>query len=85
MNPTEASGLGLAGLTAYQGLFNDGKIKPGQHIFINGGSTAVGIFAIQIAKTLGCTVTASGSGRNEAFIKNLGVDKVCILALLRHS
>ena len=50
VSAVEASGFALAGLTAYNALFEVAKLEPGQSIFINGGSTAVGIFAIQLAK-----------------------------------
>ncbi|KAG8848861.1 hypothetical protein FRB96_000993 [Tulasnella sp. 330] len=72
----EAAGLGMAGRTAIDGLVDIAKIHPGQHVFINGGSSGVGSIAVQIAKAYGCTVTASCSGRNMAFVKNLGADKV---------
>lgn len=73
---TEAAGFGTAGLTAYQALFSCAKLDPGQNVFINGGSTSVGLFAIQLAKALGCTVTATASTKKEELLKSLGVDKV---------
>jgi len=75
ITPTQAAGLALAPLTAYQALFKLGKLQPGQHIFINGGSTAVGSSAIQMAKAIGCTVTATASAKNETFVRSLGVDE----------
>lgn len=47
-------------------------------VFVNGGSSAVGAFAIQFAKARGCTVWASASGKNGDFLKGLGVDEVCL-------
>lgn len=73
---SHASGIALAGLTAYQALFKDAGLEPGQKVFINGGSTAVGLFAIQIAKALGMTVVASASSRNEGLVKEMGADEV---------
>ena len=64
------------GATAYRALFHDLKLQPGQHLFINGGSSAVGLFAIQLAKAIGCTVTVSASGKKEEFLRSLGVDHV---------
>lgn len=78
LKPTEAAGLGIVGLTAYHALFNMAKIEPGQNVFINGGSTGVGIAAIQMAKSIGCSVTASGSTQREALFKSLGVDTVSL-------
>lgn len=74
----EAAGITLAGQTAYQALFDLGKLEPSQSVFINGGSTAVGAFAIQIAKAHGCKVVASASGKNEEFVRSLGADEVRI-------
>lgn len=73
---TGAAGFTLAGLTAWQGLFNVGELEPGQHVFVNGGSSSCGAFAIQIAKAKGCKVTASASGKNEELCKSLGADEV---------
>ena len=76
LSPTEAAGLTLVGLTAYQALFTIAKLEEGQHLFVNGGSTAVGIAAIQLAKAHGARVVTTASGKNEDFVKNLGADKV---------
>jgi NADPH:quinone reductase-like Zn-dependent oxidoreductase len=78
LKPTEASGLSLVGLTAYQALFNVGKLEQGQSIFINGGGTSVGLAAIQLAKATGCVVGASASTQKEELMRSLGVDTVRI-------
>ncbi|OBZ65238.1 Zinc-type alcohol dehydrogenase-like protein C16A3.02c [Grifola frondosa] len=44
-------------------------------IFVNGGSTSVGAFAIQFAKAIGCKVAASASAKNEEFVRSLGADE----------
>ncbi len=72
-----AAGLTLTGLTAYQCLFTDAQLQAGQTVFIYGGSTSVGLFAIQIAKARGIKVVASASGRNEELVKKMGADEVC--------
>ena len=72
----EAAGLPTVALTAYQALFDLGQLEPGQRVFINGGSTSVGIFAIQFAKSIGCHVTVTASGKNEKFVKDIGADEV---------
>jgi NADPH:quinone reductase-like Zn-dependent oxidoreductase len=76
VTPLEASGLACAGLTAYHAMFGIAKLEPGQTIFINGGSTSVGVFAIQLAKNIGCKIYASASGKNEQFVRDLGADEV---------
>ncbi|TFK93483.1 NAD-P-binding protein [Polyporus arcularius HHB13444] len=72
---TQAAGFGIAGLTAYQALEDVAKLEAGQSVFINGGSTAVGSFAIQLAKAKGAKVAASASGKNEQYVRDLGADE----------
>ncbi|EIW84972.1 NAD(P)-binding protein [Coniophora puteana RWD-64-598 SS2] len=72
----EAAAVPLVSLTAYQGLVHDAKLKSGQTVLINGGSTSVGIVAIQIAKWIGANIVVSASHRNEEFVRSLGVDEV---------
>ena len=76
ISPNEASGIAMVAMTAHAAVYKIGKLEAGQRIFINGGTTSVGIYAIQFAKALGCKVYASASGKNEEFLKNLGVDEV---------
>ncbi|ETI19839.1 hypothetical protein G647_08853 [Cladophialophora carrionii CBS 160.54] len=71
---TDAATLGVAGLTAYQTIVP--YVKAGDEIFINGGSGGTGIFGIQIAKVVGCSVTTSCSTANVELCKSLGADSV---------
>ena len=48
----------------------------GSHILINGGSSGVGHYAIQIAKAYGGVVTATCSGKNFDFCRALGADNL---------
>jgi NADPH:quinone reductase-like Zn-dependent oxidoreductase len=72
----EACGLPVAGETALQAIVGIGKLQAGQSVFINGGSSAVGMNAIYIAKALGAKVVTSASSRNEEFCRNAGADEV---------
>lgn len=78
VTPVQAAGVTLAGQTAYGALLDCGKLEAGQTVLINGGSSAVGAFAIQIAKAKGAKVVATASGKNEAFVRRLGADEVSI-------
>lgn len=71
----QAAGFTLAAETAWQGLFRVGKLESGQSVFINGGSSSVGGFAIQMAKAKGCKVIASASTKNAEYVKSLGADE----------
>jgi len=75
VSAVEAAGVTLAGQTAYQALFEMGKLEAGQTVFINGGSSSVGAYAIQFAKARGIRVVASASGKNEEYVKSLGADE----------
>ncbi|HEX6287351.1 MAG TPA: NAD(P)-dependent alcohol dehydrogenase [Acidimicrobiia bacterium] len=73
----EASTLGVAALTALQGLRDWGGLQPGQTVLINGASGGVGTFAIQIAKALGADhVTGVCSSANVETASALGADRV---------
>jgi NADPH:quinone reductase-like Zn-dependent oxidoreductase len=72
----QAASVGVAGLTALQGLRNAGKIQAGQKVLINGASGGVGTFALQIAKAFGTEVTAVCSTRNVEMARSLGADHV---------
>jgi NADPH:quinone reductase-like Zn-dependent oxidoreductase len=73
---TETAGLPLAALTAYQALFEQGGLRPGQTVLIHGASGGVGHFAVQIAKRKGAKVIGTASARNAEFLKSLGADTV---------
>lgn len=68
---------GIAGLTAYHGLFNVSKIKMSDTILVSSAAGSVGTFVCQIAKVIGCRVIAlTGSQKKCAWVeKNLGVEK----------
>lgn len=72
----QAAAVPLAGLTALQALRKHGRVEPGQEILIIGASGGVGTFAVQIAKSLGATVTGVSSTRNVDMVRSLGADRV---------
>jgi NADPH:quinone reductase-like Zn-dependent oxidoreductase len=71
----EAAGIPLAGLTAWQALFDKGGLEAGQRVLIHAGSGGVGTLAIQIAKHAGAWVAATASAKNKDLVQNLGADQ----------
>ncbi|GAB1312054.1 Enoyl reductase (ER) domain-containing protein [Madurella fahalii] len=68
----QAAALGTSAGIAYKSLLSGG-IKPGCHIFINGGSGGVGTYSIQFAKLMGAKVTTSTSTPNVDLRSNVGM------------
>ena len=71
----ETAGIPLAGLTAWQSLFEIAKLQAGERVLIHAGSGAVGQFAIQLAKLHGAYVYTTTSSKNTALVLGLGADE----------
>lgn len=72
----EAAALPVIGLTAWQSLFQYGKLQPGQRILIHAGAGGVGHIAVQLAKQAGAYVIATAREYNHEFVQQLGADEV---------
>jgi NADPH:quinone reductase len=72
----EAAGVPMAGLVAWQALFDTAHLQAGQTVFISGGAGGVGHLAIQLAKWRGAQVITTTSPRNMEFVRNLGADVI---------
>ena len=70
--------LGMPGMTAYFGLLEVGKPKPGDTVFVSAASGAVGSLVGQIAKISGCRVigTVSSEAKRAYCLNQLGFDEV---------
>ena len=72
----EAASVPISALTAWQGLFDRAKLQAGERVLVHGGAGAVGIFAVQLARSRGAHVIATASEHNLAFVSELGADEV---------
>jgi NADPH2:quinone reductase len=67
--------LSLVGITAHLGLVRDAKVKPGEIVFVNGGTGGVGSAVVQMSKALGARViTTAGSSEKIKRCRELGAD-----------
>jgi NADPH:quinone reductase-like Zn-dependent oxidoreductase len=64
----------LAGVTAWQGLFDHGGLESGQRVLIHAAAGGVGHLAVQLAKARGAYVLATASAGNLEFLASLGAD-----------
>ncbi|MEM6462565.1 MAG: NAD(P)-dependent alcohol dehydrogenase [Pseudomonadota bacterium] len=76
MSFAEAAAFPLGAQTSLVALRDVAKLKSGQSVLINGGSGGVGIFAIQIAKSMGVRVTAVSGPDGLESMAALGADTV---------
>ena len=57
---TTGAGLVMAGLTAWQGLYDHGRVQAGQSVLVHGAAGAVGSVAAQLAREAGAHVIGTG-------------------------
>jgi len=76
LSHTEAASVPIGLLTAWQGLGLRAKLQKGERALIHGGAGAVGLFAVQLAKSQGAHVIATSSKANLDFVRQLGANEV---------
>jgi NADPH2:quinone reductase len=70
-----AAAMALVGITAHLGLFEFGKLKAGEAVYIPGGSGGVGSLAVQMARIHQAKVaTSAGSPERVELCRRLGAD-----------
>ncbi len=76
LNFEQAAAVPLAGLTAWQALFDHAQIEKGERVLIHGAAGGVGTYAIQLANWKGAAVIATASAQDHNFLGELGALEV---------
>ncbi|MCJ8209417.1 NAD(P)H-quinone oxidoreductase [Mucilaginibacter sp. RS28] len=72
----EAASLPETFFTVWSNVFDRGQLQPGESLLVHGGSSGIGVTAIQLAKALGSTVyTTAGSDEKCTFCEHIGANK----------
>jgi NADPH:quinone reductase-like Zn-dependent oxidoreductase len=74
-----AAAVPRAGLTAWQALFDHGRLAKGQTVVIHGAGGAVGSTAVQLARLAGAEVIGTGRSRVQPLVTELGADRFVAL------
>ena len=73
----DAAAIALVGITAHLGTFRDARLRPGETLFVHGGSGGVGSCVVQMAKAVGARViTTAGSDEKAEACRQLDADLV---------
>jgi len=75
LDHAHAAAIPLAALTAWQALFDKGRLAGRQTVLIHAAAGGVGSFAVQLAKSKGARVVGTASGKNQGLLRELGVDQ----------
>ena len=76
LSMAQAAALPLAVITAWEGLVDRAAVGPGRLVLVHGGAGGVGHVAVQLARSRGAAVFATGTGRSLAVIRALGATPI---------
>jgi NADPH:quinone reductase-like Zn-dependent oxidoreductase len=68
----ESAAIPLPALTAWQGLFDHGRLGADERVLIHGAAGGVGGFAVQLARARGAHVIGTASAANLGLVRELG-------------
>src|SRR5215470_12692671 len=69
---TMGASLPISGLTAWQGLFDHGRVQAGQTVLAHGAAGAVGSMVTQLARLAGAYVIGTGRGADRQTVLDFG-------------
>ncbi|SDE03583.1 NADPH:quinone reductase [Cupriavidus sp. YR651] len=69
---TVGASVAMPGLTAWQGLFEHGRLQAGQNVLVHGAAGAVGSMVTQLAREAGAYVIGTGRGSHRQRVLELG-------------
>ena len=72
----QAAAVPTSGLIALRGVRDEGDVRAGHSVLVNGAGGGVGIFAVQIAKAYGAHVTGVDTTSKLEMIRSIGADHV---------
>ncbi|MFJ4221139.1 NADP-dependent oxidoreductase [Curtobacterium luteum] len=72
----DAAALPSVALTAWQALFDEGRLTAGQRVLVVGAGGVVGKYAVRLAKRAGVEVIATASPRSTDAVRAAGADVV---------
>lgn len=75
LDPLHAAATPLSALTAWQALFDHGRLRAGERILIHGGAGGVGSLAVQFARSAGAEVVATTDGGTVELVRRLGAHR----------
>ena len=71
----DAAGLPETHFTVWNNVFDRGRLAAGEWLLVHGGTSGIGLTAIQLAKHMGATVIATaGSPEKVEFCRSVGAD-----------
>ncbi|MFP3555435.1 NADP-dependent oxidoreductase [Paraburkholderia sp. SIMBA_049] len=72
---TVGASIAMPGLTAWQGLFDHGRLQAGQSVLVHGAAGAVGSMAIQLAREAGAHVIGTGRASHRQTALDFGAQE----------
>jgi NADPH:quinone reductase-like Zn-dependent oxidoreductase len=72
---TVGASLPISGLTAWQGLFDHGRLRAGQSVLVHGAAGAVGSLATQLAREAGAYVIGTGRAADRQAAVDFGANE----------